>query len=180
MTAETKDANIYIITGPAGVGKSTVSKEVAKRFNSSSFIEGDFIYHMIIGGYVNPWEDTGEYMDLLWQNIAGLSLNFVEKKITTVLDYIVFPEHLKKLMGLFDRKNLKVKYIVLISKEDELIKRDGERILEHRMGKRVLELLNEFRRLKIESKYIIDTTEMCVDDIVNMIIADDRFDVSLQ
>lgn len=179
MTAEKKYTNIYIITGPAGVGKSTVSKEVAKRFNSSSYIEGDFVYHMVIGGYVNPWDDSGEYMNLLWKNIADISLNFLEKNITTVIDYIVFPEHLKKLRVLLDRENLKVKYIVLFSREDELLKRDGERIPENRMGKRVLELLNEFRRLQIESRYTIDTTEMCVDNIVDIIINEDRFIFSL-
>lgn len=40
---------LYIITGPAGVGKSTVSKELAKSNNKSVFIEGDDIYHQVVG-----------------------------------------------------------------------------------------------------------------------------------
>ena len=35
--------NLYLITGPAGVGKSTVSMEIAKSYNKSALIEGDDI-----------------------------------------------------------------------------------------------------------------------------------------
>lgn len=44
--------NLYIITGPAGVGKSTISKKIAKLRNKSALIEGDDIYHQVVGGYV--------------------------------------------------------------------------------------------------------------------------------
>lgn len=33
--------NLYIIAGPAGVGKSTSSKIIAKRKEKSALIEGD-------------------------------------------------------------------------------------------------------------------------------------------
>ena len=43
---------LYIITGPAGVGKTTISKGLAKRCKKSALIEGDDIYHQVISGYV--------------------------------------------------------------------------------------------------------------------------------
>ena len=49
--------NLYIITGPAGVGKSTVSKELASRKDKSALIEGDEIYSQVIGGYVSAWKE---------------------------------------------------------------------------------------------------------------------------
>lgn len=36
---------LYIITGPAGVGKSTISKKIAISKERSALIEGDDIYH---------------------------------------------------------------------------------------------------------------------------------------
>lgn len=39
--------SLYIITGPSGVGKSTISKELAKKSNKSALIEGDDIYHQV-------------------------------------------------------------------------------------------------------------------------------------
>ena len=50
---------VYIISGPPGVGKSTVSKELAYSFNKSAVIEGDMIYLMIKSGLVAPWKDDG-------------------------------------------------------------------------------------------------------------------------
>jgi len=38
-------ATLYIITGPSGVGKSTISKRIAESTNKSALIEGDEIYH---------------------------------------------------------------------------------------------------------------------------------------
>lgn len=32
---------LYLITGPAGVGKSTISKALAERLNKSVLIEGE-------------------------------------------------------------------------------------------------------------------------------------------
>lgn len=44
--------NLYIITGPAGVGKSTISRKIAELKNKSVLIEGDDIYHHVVGGYI--------------------------------------------------------------------------------------------------------------------------------
>lgn len=49
-------ARLYLITGPAGVGKSTISKKIAETKNKSVLIEGDDIYHQVIGGYVQAWK----------------------------------------------------------------------------------------------------------------------------
>ena len=38
---------VYIISGPPGVGKSSVSEELAYSFDKSAVIEGDSIYLMI-------------------------------------------------------------------------------------------------------------------------------------
>ena len=42
-------SNLYIITGPAGVGKSTISKKIVELKKKSALIEGDEIYHQVVG-----------------------------------------------------------------------------------------------------------------------------------
>ena len=44
-------AKLYVITGPAGVGKSTISRKIAKASSKSALIEGDDLYSQIVGGY---------------------------------------------------------------------------------------------------------------------------------
>ena len=38
-------------------GKSTISQKLAKLLNKSALIEGDDIYHQVVGGYVQAWKD---------------------------------------------------------------------------------------------------------------------------
>ena len=54
---------LYILTGPAGVGKSTISKGIAKRLEKSVLLEGDDFYHQVIGSYVPAWK-PGNHLDI--------------------------------------------------------------------------------------------------------------------
>lgn len=50
-------SNLYIITGPAGVGKSTISRKLAQISNKSVLIEGDEIYAHVISSYQSAWKE---------------------------------------------------------------------------------------------------------------------------
>lgn len=45
---------LYILTGPPGVGKSTISNLLASNLEKSVLIEGDTIYNFFIGGRIKP------------------------------------------------------------------------------------------------------------------------------
>ncbi|KIL53546.1 hypothetical protein KP77_05220 [Jeotgalibacillus alimentarius] len=150
---------IYIISGPAGVGKSTTSKMLAESFEHSAYIEGDVINHMVVGGYLPPWESEAS-LELVWKNIADLSINFIEAGKNVVIDYVAFPEEVE----LFSQRvssqmpDLEIMYVVLWADRDELLKRDAERIKDHQMGGRCLELVQEFEEKGLKQRYLYDTT----------------------
>ena len=58
--------NLYIITGPAGVGKSTVSANLANKLTKSALIEGDDIYNQVKSSYVSAWKE-GNHLDVFWK-----------------------------------------------------------------------------------------------------------------
>ena len=58
--------NLYVITGPAGVGKSTISLKLAESLEKSALIEGDDIYNQVVGGHVSPWKE-GNHLDTFWK-----------------------------------------------------------------------------------------------------------------
>ena len=58
-------AKLYIITGPSGVGKSTISRGIAERLNKSVLLEGDDFYHQVVGGYVQAWK-PGNHLDVFF------------------------------------------------------------------------------------------------------------------
>jgi nucleoside-triphosphatase THEP1 len=54
---DNKEVNkVYIISGPAGVGKSTTSKEIVKTLKNSAYISGDYVSHMHVNGRKKPCE----------------------------------------------------------------------------------------------------------------------------
>ncbi len=79
--------NLYIITGPAGVGKSTISKKIAESKKKSALIEGDDIYHQVIGGYVQAWKEVNH--EKMWKNKNNI-LEFLKSIIKTSDKIIVY------------------------------------------------------------------------------------------
>ncbi|MGP4041999.1 AAA family ATPase [Gracilibacillus sp. D59] len=80
---------VYILSGPAGVGKSTTSKELVKKLKSSAYISGDYISHMHVNGRKKPWESKEE-ISLIWDNILSLTQNFLRYGNDVVVDYVTF------------------------------------------------------------------------------------------
>jgi adenylate kinase family enzyme len=152
---------IYIISGPAGVGKSTTSKRLAEQFEQSAYIEGDLINHMVIGGYVPPWKSE-ELLSLIWENIADLSTNFVQANKDVIIDYVAFPAEVEKFSQKIyaEVENAEIIYVVLWVDDDELLRRDALRIKEHQMGVRCLELINEFASKGIDNRFVYNTTNL--------------------
>ena len=133
---------LYLVTGPAGVGKSTVSKLLANKLAKSVLIEGDDIYHMVISSHISPWL-PGNHLDLCWDNSIVLINNFLEAGYDVVYNYIIGPDKLELLKQEFS--DYEIKFVVLMVDEKTLIKRDKKRPRYCRMGKIAIELLNNFK-----------------------------------
>ena len=152
---------IYIISGPAGVGKTTTAKKLATQFDHSAYIEGDLINHMVVGGYLPPWESE-ELLVLTWENIADLSINFIRGKKNVVIDYVADPEEIKRFSQKVRAivKDIEIIYVILWVDRDELLRRDALRIKEYQMGARCLELMEEFESKGIDERFFCNTTNL--------------------
>ena len=91
---------IYLITGPAGVGKSTISKMIAENLERSVLIEGDDVYHLVVGGYVSPWLE-GNHLNLFWKNVLSLIKNSLENGYDVVFNYILDQEQVADIKNNF-------------------------------------------------------------------------------
>lgn len=168
---------LYIITGPAGVGKSTVSKGVASSLEKSVLIEGDDIYNQFVGGRISPWKENAP-LNLFWENCIMLIDNYLKNGYDVVFNYIIKEKQFNKLKMMF--KNYEIKFTVLLVDEETIIKRDKERPLDCQMGERSLILLNEFKNQNYNENYILDSTNLTIDQTVNEVLKNDKFNVQLR
>ena len=166
---------VYIISGPPGVGKSSVSNELAYTFNKSAVIEGDRIYLMIRNGLVAPWEDDGYYMDLFWDNIISITNNLVDRDITVVIEYVIFEEQIKKIKEFLKKKQMRLKYCVLLAEEQTLKERDLSREEIQRTGDLSIKSRNEFLSKNINKDNMLYTDNLDIKETVNIIKTYDRF-----
>ena len=165
-------SKLYIVTGPAGVGKSTISNGIAELSNKSALVEGDFLYQQVIGGYVSPWKE-GNHLDTFWKVSINTIKTYLEDGYDVVFNYIIEPERLEVLKETF--KDYEIKFIVLLVSEEILLARDKERPEDCQMHERCIVLLNEFKNHNYDSKYIIDTSNISISDTINMALNKDRF-----
>ena len=164
--------NLYIIAGPAGVGKSIISKELAKSYNKSALIEGDDIYHQVIGGFVQVWKE-GNHLKTFWKVCVNIIKTYLEDGFDVVFNYIITPENLELIKTVF--KDYNVKFVVLITDEATLLARDKERPIDCQMGQPCLTLLNSFKNRNYNSRNILDTSNLSVNETVDIIKNDIKF-----
>ena len=170
---------VYIISGPAGVGKSTTSKKLVKNLNRSSYISGDTVSHFPVMGRGKPWLDK-DTNDLTWKNIRSITENLLEYKYDVVIDYVTFPREAHWLQEqLMNRNDIKIVYVVLLVDQDTIQYRDQLRQPEVRMGERSLILLSEFENdpelMESNKLYTHSYSVEQLDEIIETILEDDKF-----
>ena len=165
-------SNLYLVTGPAGVGKSSISKALASRLKKSAVVEGDTIYNQIVGGYIPAWKE-GNHLELFWE-LSMMNIQFyLDKGYDVVFNYVFNKGSLEKIVNNTYCEN--IKFIVLMTDEETLLKRDAERPEDCQMKDRCLTLLKSFRQKGFEEKFMLDTTNLNINQSVDTIFKDNRF-----
>ena len=165
-------SNLYLVTGPSGVGKSTLSKALAESKNKSVFIEGDEIYHQVIGGYIPAWKE-GNHLNIFWEICLNNIKTYLLNGYDVIFNYIINPKTLNILKSTF--KNYSVKFIVLIVDKNILIQRDKQRPSDCQMNERCLVLLEKFKSMNFDGDYFLDTSNLSISEIINIIEEDTKF-----
>ncbi len=162
---------VYIITGPAGVGKSAISQQIAESIDNSVLIEGDSVYHMVVGGYVPAWKE-GNHLEMFWENMILLTNNSIANGYDVVLNYIIYPDTIELIKSRL--KNVKIKFVVLMVDEKEIVRIDNLREKDCRMGERSLLLLKHFKDVGYKENHILDSTNLGIEETVEAVLKEHR------
>ena len=121
---------------------------------------------------MSPWKE-GNHLEVFWKVVLETIKIYLENGYDVIFNYIVNEKDLVVMKEKFSE--YKIKFVVLMANEDTIVKRDIEREEDCRMGKRAIELLQSFRRKKIDDKYIIKTDNLNIDEIIDIIDKNDKF-----
>ncbi len=168
---------ICLITGPAGSGKSSVSKALASKFERSAVIEVDTLRHMIKGGYARPWphsEEVDLQVSLSVKNACDMANNLLEKGFSVFIDDVVGRKLLAQYSDSFKDKNFKA--FLLMPSLEALLARFDNRGDDKDLRVRTIELHKNFSEKKNELNCQIinssdQTLEETVDEIYKSIVS---------
>lgn len=157
---------ICLITGPAGSGKSSISKALASKFERSAIIEVDTLRHMIKGGYVRPWpynEEVELQLSLSVKNACDIATNFLEKGFSVFIDDVVGEKILKQYSDFFNNRNFKT--FLLMPSLESLLKRFDDRGDDKELRERTIELHKKFSEKQDEFNWqVINSSNQTLEE----------------
>lgn len=166
-----KKAFICLITGPAGSGKSSVSKALASKFERSAVIEVDTLRRMIKGGYARPWPHNKEVelqLSLSAKNACDMATNLLEKGFSVFIDDVVGKKLLEQYSNFFQNKNFKA--FLLMPSLESLLRRFDDRGNDKELRERTIELHKRFSEKKDKLNWqIIDSSEQTLEETTEQI-----------
>ena len=163
---------LYIITGPTGVGKSTISLKLAESLEKSVLLEGDFVYHQVVGGFVSAWME-GNHLDVFWKVCTDTIKTYLDNGYDVVFNYIISKDKINELKEIFS--DYEIKFVVLMVEENTIIERDKLRPEDCQMKDRCIVLLNKFKKYDFSKNYILYTDNLTIDETTVKIIEENRF-----
>lgn len=98
---------------------------------------------------------------------------YLDDGFDVVFNYIVTPENLELIKTKINDYN--IKFVVLLVDEATLLLRDKARPEDCQMKERCITLLNNFKNRNYNPQNILDTTNLSVDEILNIIQNDNKF-----
>jgi len=151
---------LIVVSGPAGVGKTTVSRLVAAEFDRSAHVQTDDFMAAIVSGWVDPnTPEAAAQHEAVGGALAVSAMGFAGDGYATVVDGHFFPANVSGLAAAANSRNIACHYVVLTAplhtcwaRARARGRREGRWPLEHEP---VAALHARFAALELDPRYVI-------------------------
>jgi predicted kinase len=120
---------VLILTGPPGVGKTTVAASLSCRAERAVHLEADRFFFFIRSGFIEPWDPASdEQNQLVMRTAAAAAASYAAAGYWTVLEGIVIPRWtLGAIREILEAKGIPAAYAVLRAPHSQCAGRVHER-----------------------------------------------------
>jgi predicted kinase len=152
---------MIVVSGPVGVGKTTVSRLVAAEFDHSVHLHIDDFMAAIVSGWVDPnAPEAAAQHDAVGGALAVSAMSFAGDGYTTVVDGHLFPVNAAGLAAASNARGVACHYVVLTAPIDTCWARargrgEGRWPLEQEP---VAALHARFAALDLDPRHVVDAS----------------------
>jgi broad-specificity NMP kinase len=164
---------IYLVSGPLGAGKTSLSKYIAQASANCVFLDGDALFFPLDTISRLSWE---ERLQLTWENILSVTRNYVKADCDVVIDLVIEGE-LQWFIKSVSDLDVQIKYIVLVADEKTLAEQLEKRGEPQYLG-RSLDILKKQLADPANQPYFFDATHKSTVEIAEEFLSSNRFLVS--
>lgn len=152
---------VIVVSGPGGVGKSTIAHLVAAAFERSVHLNTDDLMASVVSGWVDPNLPEAEHQNAAIGGVVAVSaMGFANDGYTTVVDGYLFPDGVVGLAAGCRRRGLSCHYAVLTADLDTCWARASVKGAERwpLEFEPFAKLHTRFSQLDLDDRYVIEAT----------------------